>query len=144
MYFRNFVRNNYWFLVMNRKSPCQELDMSEKRRVPKKVVKSKKAEETALPEDSDDERECFINIRKKKLDLMRKNSPQEENSCLHRTHDSVGQSPPSTGSSRDGHHMRAESSQSVSGQASHSDSNLWDDTEVTKKRRLRVKLRPRR
>ena len=132
MYFRNFVRNNYWFLVMNRKSPCQELDKSVKKRAPKKVVKRKKSEETSLPEDSDDERECFINIRKKKLDLMRKNSL-----------DSAGQSQPSSQDDHD-HHRRAESSQSVRSEASHSDSNLWDGTEVTQKRRLRVKLKPRR
>ena len=67
---------------MNRKSPCQELEVSAKKTIPRKVARSKKHEETNLDEDSDDERECFINIRKKKLDLMRKNSLQEDNDAL--------------------------------------------------------------
>ena len=137
MYSRKFVRNNYWFLVMNRKSPCQELDVSSKKIGPRKVVKSKKREETTLHEDSDDERECFINIRKKKLDLMRKNSPGEESS-------SSSLSLRRSSSSEDVHCMKSKSipgNSSLSTSGSGSDGNLQDENKVTKKPRLRLRLR---
>ena len=125
--------------MMNRKSPCQELEVSAKKTIPRKVARSKKHEETNLDEDSDDERECFINIRKKKLDLMRKNSLQEESSSS----GNVSPSSSSTCSSRDAQYRRAESSHShpVSSPVSQSDTNLQEEAEEPKKPRLRLRLR---
>ena len=122
---------------MNRKSPCQELEVSAKKTIPRKVARSKKHEETNLDEDSDDERECFINIRKKKLDLMRKNSLQEESSSS----GNVSPSSSSTCSSRDAQYRRAESSHSVTSPVSQSDTNLQEEAEEPKKPRLRLRLR---
>ena len=131
---------------MNRKSPCQELDVSSKKKVPRRVDKSKKPEasfflqETTLQEDSDDERECFLNIRKKKLDLMRKNSPHEENSSLHRISSSSSVSESSTSSSS---YRNSDSlEQPVSSLVNHSDRNLPEESDsTTKKPRLRLRLR---
>ena len=159
-YFRKFVRNNYWFLVMNRKSPKLRKRVSSdeqeipgpsgvssvlrvKKRVSRKRVKSKKPEETILHEDSDDERECFINIRKKKLDLMRKNSPQEENSSLQHASWSQSLSGSSPSSSGDVDDSRSNSSHRVNPSVSYSasDKNLQKETEATKKPRLKLRLR---
>ena len=49
------------------------MDEIQERKKPKRNIKSQKLQETDLTSDSEDERECFINIRKKKLDLMKKN-----------------------------------------------------------------------
>lgn len=78
---RNFVRNNYWFLVMNRKCPCHNPDDSmdegeneegKRAKRNRRNVKSKTKENTLFASGSEDEeeRECFINIRERKLDLM--------------------------------------------------------------------------
>ena len=81
MSYRNFVRNNYWFLVM-RKSPASNLDDSNeeiqdhkrqnKRNIPERK-RPKRNIQLEFSSDSDDERECILNIRQKKLDLMKKN-----------------------------------------------------------------------
>ena len=157
-YFRKFVRNNYWFLVMNRKSPKLRKRLSSdeqeipgpssvssvlrvKKRVSRKRVISKKPEETIFHEDSDDERECFINIRKKKLDLMRKNSPQEEHSSLNHSSSSHSPSRPTPCSSGDVDYSRSNSSHRVDPSVSYSDRNVQEDIEAIKKPRLKLRIK---
>jgi len=78
---RNFVRNNYWFLVM-RKSLASNLNDSQDETRERKFKHKRNKPERKRPKrnlgevfssDSDDERECILNIRQKKLDLMKKN-----------------------------------------------------------------------
>jgi len=135
---RGFIRNNYWFLVMNRKSPCAELDDSteeiqeRKRQKTQNLVrklKSKKFE--VLTSDSEDESECFINIRKKKLDLMKKNCHNVPET-LQPLSTSLSQSPPAC-SSQVVHYTRSQSS-------SDSLQNLQlETTAATKPSTLRIK-----
>jgi len=79
---RNFVLNNYWFLDLTgpyndfyyETSPVKVLTeaMTNSRKVPNRCAKNKRDYAEELSTDEDEDNECFLNIKSKKLALMRK------------------------------------------------------------------------
>jgi len=79
---RNFVLNNYWFLDLTGPnndfyydtSPVRVLTeaLSKSRKAPNRGAKNKRDYTEELSTDEDEDNECFLNIKSKKLALMRK------------------------------------------------------------------------
>jgi len=135
---RKFVINNYWFLdkVKNndqdwcQPSPDRVLETRVKRTGVERDTKRTRMVEEDTSDSSGDERECFLNIKSKKLALMKKTNAVVQGSQSDGGGCSQAQSPRCT--SQDFHYIRGEGS-SLGASASSScgsDDVFVDDCDV--------------